>query len=239
MFVVPEKFNRNNPTVRAMGPPAETGLRLLEYMCQRIGISSLAGLEMLDLGCGCRFADAIINRNVPLKSYVGIDVYKEMIDFLAEHAKDPRLEFFHINARNPAYNKGGVPLSVDTVLPIHDRKFDIVCMYSVITHQLPNDAAVIFKLLRRHVRDDGWLFFSAAIDDGDFGYQERFPEKPTELSVYSVDLITQLIEPAGWRMLSFAPRVPGGLPNQETILCAPAYELRQQPTPAHGLSRAR
>ena len=29
------------------------------------------------------------------------------------------------------------------------------------------------------------------------------------------------LEAAGWRMLSFAPRVPGGLPNQETILCAP------------------
>src|SRR5882672_6395982 len=95
VFVVPEKFNRNNPTVRAMGPPAETGLRLLEYVCQRIGIASLAGLDMLDFGCGSRFTDAIVNRSVPLKSYVGIDVYKEMIDFLAEHAKDPRLEFLH------------------------------------------------------------------------------------------------------------------------------------------------
>jgi SAM-dependent methyltransferase len=222
VFVVPEKFNRNNPTVRAMGPPAETGLRLLEYVCQRIGIASLAGLDMLDFGCGSRFADAIVNRNVPLKSYVGIDVYEEMIDFLAEHAKDPRLEFFHINARNLAYNKEGVPLSGDSVLPICDRKFDIVCMYSVITHQLPDDAAAIFTLLRKQVKNDGRLFFSAAIEDGDFGYRERFPERPTELSVYSIDLITQLIEAAGWRMLSFAPRVPGGLPNQETILCAPA-----------------
>jgi SAM-dependent methyltransferase len=221
VLVVPEKFNRNNPAVRAMGPPAETGLRLLEYMCQRIGISSLAGLDVLDFGCGSRFADAIVTRNVALKSYVGIDVYKEMIDFLAEHAKDPRLEFFHINAQNLAYNKEGVPLSADTVLPIGDRKFDIVCMYSVITHQIPDDAAVIFRLLRKQVKNDGRLFFSAAIEAGDFGYRERFPENPTGLSVYSIDLITQLIEAAGWRMLSFAPRVPGGLPNQETILCAP------------------
>jgi len=222
VLVVPEKFNRNNPAVRAMGPPAETGLRLLEYMCQRIGFSSLAGLDMLDFGCGSRFADAIVNRNVPLQSYVGIDVYEEMIDFLAESAGDPRLEFFHINARNPAYNMDGVPLSLDFVLPIGKRKFDLVCMYSVITHQLPDDAAVIFTLLRRHVRSDGRLFFSAAIEDGDFGYREQYPEKPTDLSVYSIDLIKQLIEAAGWRMISFAPRVPGGLPNQETVLCAPA-----------------
>jgi SAM-dependent methyltransferase len=204
-----------------MGSAADTGSRLLEYICRRMGICSLAGMELLDFGCGSRFADAIINRNVPLKSYVGIDVYKEMIDFLAEHAKDPRLEFFHIDARNPAYNKDGFPLSFDTVLPTAGRRFDLICMYSVITHQLRDDAAVIFTLLRRHVRDNGRLFFSAAIEDGDFGYRERFPERPTELSVYSIDLITQLIEAAGWRMLSFAPRVPGGLPNQETILCAP------------------
>ena len=151
-LVIPEKFNRNHPTVRAMGSPADTGLRLL--VCQRIGISILAGLEMLDLGCGSRFADAIINHNVPLKSYVGIDVYKEIIHFLAENTKDdPRLEFFHIDARNPTYNKGGVPLSVNTVLPIAGRTFDILCMYSVITHQLPDDAALIFTLLRRHVKD--------------------------------------------------------------------------------------
>jgi SAM-dependent methyltransferase len=221
VLAIPEKFNRNHPAVRAMGTQADTGLRLLEYICERVGIHSLGGLEMLDFGCGCRFADAIINRDVPLKSYVGIDVYKEMIDFLAEHANDPRLEFFHIDARNPEYNKDGVPLSLDTVLPIAGRKFDIVCMYSVITHQLPEDAVVIFSLLRRHVRDDGRLFFSAAIEDGDFGYREQFPEKSTALSIYSIRLMTQLIEAAGWQMLSFAPRVPGGLPNQETILCAP------------------
>lgn len=221
MLVIPEKFNRNAPKVRAMGAPAGTGLRLLEHICQRVGINSLAGREMLDFGCGCRFADAIINRDVPLKSYVGIDVYKEMIDFLAEHANDPRLEFFHIDARNPEYNKNGVPLSLDTVLPIAGRKFDILCMYSVITHQLPEDAAVIFALLRRHVRDDGRLFFSAAIEDGDFGYREQFPDKPAALSVYTIRLITQLIAAAGWQMVSFAHRVPAGLPNQETILCAP------------------
>jgi hypothetical protein len=94
-------------------------------------------------------------------------------------------------------------------------------MYSVITHQLPHDAAIIFKLLRRHVKQDGHLFFSAAVEEGDFGYREQFPDAPTALSVYSLNLISQLLHAAHWRVLSFAKRVPGGLPNQETILCAP------------------
>jgi SAM-dependent methyltransferase len=221
MLVIPEKFNRNNPAVRAMGSPADTGLRLLRYICERIGVDSLTGLDVLDLGCGSRFADAIVNRDVQLNSYVGIDVYKEMIDFLAEHTDDPRLRFFHIDAHNPEYNPTGIPLSENTVLPMGKQKFDVICMYSLITHQLPNDAAVIFKLLRRHVKDDGHLFFSAAVEDGKFGYREQFPDAPTALSVYTLDLITELLDAARWRVLSFAKRVPGGLPNQETLVCAP------------------
>ena len=221
MLVVPQKFNRNNPAIRAMGPPADTGSALIRYMCDRIGISDLAGLDLLDLGCGSRFADAIVNRNITLNSYVGIDVYKEMIDFLSEEIDDPRLHFFHIDACNLQYNPDGVPLTEETILPIGDEQFDIICMYSVITHQLPNDAGALFKILRRHVKADGHLFFSAAVEEGNFGYREQFPDAPTGLSVYSLDLITQLLDGAGWRVLSFAKRVPGGLPNQETILCAP------------------
>lgn len=221
MLVIPEKFNRNNPAIRAMAPPAETGLRLINYMCERIGISSLAELDVLDFGCGSRFADAIVNRNIQLNSYIGIDVYKEMIDFLTEHVDDSRLCFLHIDAHNLQYNPGGVPLTESTVLPVGERKFDVLCMYSVITHQLPHDAAIIFKLLRRHVKQDGHLFFSAAVEEGDFGYREQFPDAPTALSVYSLNLISQLLHAAHWRVLSFAKRVPGGLPNQETILCAP------------------
>ena len=134
---------------------------------------------------------------------------------------DPRLGFFHIDVRNPQYNPGGVRLTESTDLPVGGRKFDIVCMYSVITHQLPDDTALIFKLLRRHVKEDGHLFFSAAVEEGDFGYREQYPDAPTALSVYSHDLITRLLDAAQWRILSFAKRVPGGLPNQETILCAP------------------
>src|SRR5207302_6049806 len=128
-----------------------------------------------------------VNRNVQLHSYIGIDVHKEMIDFLTDNVEDNRLRFFHSNARNPQYNPEGDPLTESTVLPIGDQKFDIICMYSVITHQLPHDTAIIFKLLRRHVKEDGRLFFSAAVEEGNFGYREQFPDAPTALSVYTLD----------------------------------------------------
>jgi len=50
MLEVPESLNRNAKGVRAMGDPADTGLMLINYMCARIGIDSLAGLDVLDFG---------------------------------------------------------------------------------------------------------------------------------------------------------------------------------------------
>lgn len=221
MLQIPDKFNRNHVTIRRLGPQADTGLWLLNYIGERIGVPTLAGIDVLDLGCGCRFADAIVNRGVPLKSYVGIDVHKEMIDFLAQNVADERLQFFHFNAKNPGYNNDGIPMTVDTALPTGNRQFDLICMYSVITHQLPEDAAIIFTVLRRACRSTGHLFFSAAIEDGDFGYREAMPETPTALSVYSWNLIKRLIEDARWRVVSFERAATEGLPNQDTFVCAP------------------
>lgn len=117
-LVVPRRFKRNAPQVLAMAPSADTGLWLLQYMAERIGIPDLAGLDILDFGCGSRFAEAITTHDIPLRSYVGIDVYKEMIEFLTQNVNDDRLSFHHVNARNPKYNKSGDPLMPETILPI-------------------------------------------------------------------------------------------------------------------------
>ncbi len=74
MLVVPERFNKNDAGVRALGSPAETGSRLLRYMCDRIGIAGLAESDILDFGCGCRFVNSIMNRSIGVRSYTGIDV---------------------------------------------------------------------------------------------------------------------------------------------------------------------
>src|SRR5262249_34725953 len=186
------------------------------------GIADLAGLDVLDFGCGTRFADTIMNRGVPLKTYVGIDVCEPMIDFLSRHASDPRLSFFHLDARNPIYNKDEVPLTSATVLPIGDRTFDVLCMFSVITHQLPDDARSIFSILRRHARPGGWLFFSASLEEGDFGYREHTPERPVELSIYTPTLMKTLVESTGWRIVSVEPVNHKDMPILDSILCAAA-----------------
>src|ERR1700728_4131455 len=91
MFAVPEKFNRNAPDVVALGPPGDVGLKLIEYMCGRLDIPDRAGRDDLDFACGVRFTDTIMNQNVPLRTYVGLEVDKEIVYFLSANATDPRL----------------------------------------------------------------------------------------------------------------------------------------------------
>jgi SAM-dependent methyltransferase len=220
-FVVPEKFLRNAPNVLQLGPPADIGLSLVDYMCRRIGIADLRGLDMLDFGCGTRFADMLMNRNVPLRSYTGIDVHGEMIGFLRREATDPRLSFHRFDARNPVYSPNGTPMRADTRLPIDDQRFDLICLLSVITHQLPEDAGVLFAILRRHIRPGGHMFFSAYVDDeSGVDYYEDRPDTPAGLSRFSTACLTRLLAQAGWRVLSSAPPNPDDLPILDSFLCA-------------------
>ena len=116
----------------------------------------------------------------------------------------------------------GKPLRPDLNLPVGDPTFDVVCMFSVITHQVSEDARSIFAILRRYVKEGGHLFFSAWLDEGDFGYREDDPDQPTAYSVCSVNLLTELLEAERWRIVSLVPRNARDLPILDSFLCVPA-----------------
>jgi SAM-dependent methyltransferase len=226
VLVIPERFNKNAEDVRKMASQAQTGAWLIEYMCRRIGIADLGASDVLDFGCGCRFADSFVNLRVPVQSYLGVDVDREMIDWLNANAADPRLSFVWWNARNPTYNPAGVELDEYRSLPVGDRQFDVICMFSVITHQLPADAERILRLLRRCIRPEGHLFFSANLQEIEEGYREMTPE-PTGHSAYSLRLLREIVERSGWRIESIEPKGPprspqDGYPIQDSLLCVPA-----------------
>jgi SAM-dependent methyltransferase len=142
----------------------EAAQRLLEHMCEHVGLDDLGDTAVLDFGCGVRFSLALINRSLPIKKYVGVDVSRDTIDFLRESVDDPRFEYFHINAHNEMYNPEGVTLSEDLELPINGRQFDLICLFSVFTHLAPHDFRTMLKLLRRFVTTDGRLFFTLFLD---------------------------------------------------------------------------
>ena len=217
-FQVPDHFNRNAPDVQLLGAPADTGKQLLEYMAARLGVGSLEGLDILDYGCGSRFTDAIINRNIPIGSYHGVDVHKEMINYLRDNVRDSRFTFAHTDSVNQLYNPGGEGSGELSL----DRNFDVICMFSVITHQNPKEAASTFRLLRKWIRPTGHLFFSTAIDDEVLDFKEQFPEQPGLLCVYPLHAMERMLAESGWRIDSFVPRNPMQLPILASLLCSPS-----------------
>jgi SAM-dependent methyltransferase len=137
----------------------------MQHMCEQVGRNGLDDVELLDVGCGTRFTRALLSEAVPIKRYVGVDVYKKMIKFLRKNVDDPRFEYCHINAHNELYNPKGEPLSEDMELPIDGQTFDIVCLFSVFSHLTPPDYSTMLKLLRRYAKPGGRLFFTLFIDE--------------------------------------------------------------------------
>ena len=143
----------------------ESGVKLLALMASRFGLDGLGNSRILDIGCGTKFTQAILSRNIPIARYVGIDVYAEMIQFLRESVGDSRFSFHHIDLHNEMYNAGGQPLADTRELPISETDFDIICLFSVFTHLAPHDYAPMLKLLRNYIHPQGKLIFSLFVHE--------------------------------------------------------------------------
>ena len=91
---VPEELNRNAPNIAALGVE-NTGQQLIELAMHQTGRVTLANVDVLDVGCGVRFTQAIINRAIPIGSYTGIEVYRPIVDFFPEkpQCRQPPIPF--------------------------------------------------------------------------------------------------------------------------------------------------
>jgi len=221
MLIVPEEFNRNAKSVQEQDTPAETGRRLIEYMCERIGIPDLAGRDLLDHGCGVRFSESFLNLDLPLGSYTGLDVHRALIEFLQEAVDDPRFTYRHVNVANRMYNRKGQAEAPYDKVDLGGRRFDIASMFSVITHQDPPEATLTFTFLRRHIREDGHMFFSAFLHEDDTPFQQLVPEKPDLMASYRLDHLTEILERTGWEVVSVVDPAPRDLPIMWSLLCRP------------------
>jgi SAM-dependent methyltransferase len=190
-------FNFNEPEV-AKYPPEVTGLFLLNSLCRRIGWDSLSGRRLLDFGCGVRFARTIVNLAIDIDLYAGVDVNKEAISWLQSEIKNPRFRFEHLDMFNPMYRASGSN-SIDMgALSQSLTDFDAACMFSVITHQAPEESSLIFSMLHRCVKPGGSLYFTAFADEAADDYVERDASQPRHLSTYRPNFLIELVENAGW-----------------------------------------
>lgn len=155
----------------------ESGVRLIQLMSRNLNLPDLGGSSVLDMGCGCKLVQAILNYNLPIGRYVGIDVFPRLIKFLQTNVTDPRFSFHVQNTRNEMYNPQGEPLGPATNLPVEEASFDIICLFSVFTHLAPHDYVSMLQMLRRYIKPGGKLIYSLYIHEttkGGLGFMDGY-----------------------------------------------------------------
>lgn len=225
---VPVKFRR--AAVKDAVESVELARNILRDMAQELGVADLGEFDVLDVGCGVRYTQAILTYSLPVKSYTGVDTYGEMIDFLREKVDDPRFSFQKFEARNAFYAADQQKMSEDSSLPVGESTFDIICAQSLFTHFDPDDFQTMLKLMRKVIRPDGRLMFSAFLNEQSetgHGYvdhwlqkltpeqreaadaagkqSEKFvdalPEDPLLVALFRRDFALEMVQNAGWEVL--------------------------------------
>jgi SAM-dependent methyltransferase len=156
---------RRGGKARVEEESVESGLQLIQLMCRRFNLPDLGDSCVLDMGCGCKLVQVILDEKLPIGRYVGIDVFPELIHFLQESVTDSRFDFHVLNTHNDMYNREGEPLSADTQLPAPEHSFDIICLFSVFTHLAPHDYVAMLRMLRRYVKPNGKIIFSLFLNE--------------------------------------------------------------------------
>jgi SAM-dependent methyltransferase len=226
----------------------ESGAELIALMCKEFDLPDLAAASLLDMGCGTKLAQALLSGSMPIKEYVGIDVYRDMIDYLVAEVHDQRFSFHHMNTHNAMYNTGGELLTGETPLPaaVARQHFDIICLFSVFTHLAPHDFVAMLKVLRPYINNRGRLIFSVFIheqtagglglidvlkrdlqtrgkDVSDFAlpppdFVDANPAKPLTWAVYSRKHALELMAGTGWELESLNDPLPF---IQHYFICKP------------------
>lgn len=135
----------------------------------------LAEVAMLDMGCGTKFSEAIVNEGMAIGSYHGVDVDAEVIAFLQSNNDDPRFTYHHLSVENELYNPDVRRMTAEEDLGCGDRTFDLITLFSVFTHLAPHDYVTMLHLLRRYAAPDGILVFTTFIDElteGGYGFTD-------------------------------------------------------------------
>jgi len=122
----------------------------------------LAGLQpheqVLDVGSGIgRVAVPLTQYLNREGSYEGIDIVRKGVDWCRRKiSKDhPNFRFTHIDLKNDLYNLSTEQEAKGFVFPYVDARFDVVFLFSVFTHMMPDDTANYLHQIARVLKPGG------------------------------------------------------------------------------------
>lgn len=127
------------------------------------------GGRVLDIGCGPgRLAIGLLDRGTNIAEYRGIDAHLPSVRWCARHLtrRNPAFRFEHVDVRTARYNPGGAVADGAARLPLADARYDIVYLYSVFSHMLPDGVRAYLREIRRVLAPGGVLFFTGFVEEG-------------------------------------------------------------------------
>lgn len=133
---------------------------ILDLLAAATHRESLAGVRVLDIGCGTKLVKVLIEEGRPIGEYVGLDIEPRIIDFNRDTIVDPRFSFHCLHVANEYYRPDAPPLATLERYPVDDGAFDIVCGWSLLTHLSVEDIGHVLRLARRAVAPDGYFLGS-------------------------------------------------------------------------------
>lgn len=216
-FDVPERFRRGILT-KYQKASVDSAVDMINAVIREMGLADLSDVETLDIGCGVKFTQAFYGRKIPAKRYHGVDVDADLIAFLASNVKDDRFTYKHIDIYNARYHRAGGPLTVETDIGAQGKKFDLICLFSVLTHFAPADYQTMLKLARKYVAPGGTLIFTTFIDEtiADF-FEDSDPTQPLLLALYRGSAVREYVRAAGWTIKRMFQKGA-----QHWIICEPS-----------------
>jgi len=201
-------LNVNAKSIAQVGTE-KTGLVLLDLIAEELNISDWSDARLLDVGCGVRFTQTLLNHGMEIGHYCGIDIMQSIIEKLNAEVDHANYEFHHWNVYNNLYNKPGIEMSTFEELPGNTQALNYACLISVFTHLNKDDSNSLLRILRASMPKESKILFSAFIEDdfeGDF--IEVFPQNPSRTVKHKEESFTKLIESNGWKILKFSKKRP-------------------------------
>src|SRR6188508_3249240 len=134
---------------------AEVAQQLFDALVEVSGVR--AGERVLDVGCGAgRVAAPLVDHLGPEGSYEGFDRDAGRIAFCNERIAPlhPRFRFQAVEVFNSRRQKGNEPAGEFT-FPYPDNDFDLVFLFSVFTHMLPDGVERYMAEIARVLKPGG------------------------------------------------------------------------------------
>ena len=186
--------------------------------------------HVLDVGCGFgRMAVALASYLSSSGSYEGFDVEATKVDWCKENVSSryPNFNFHIADVYSRVYNRSGDIKGTGYRFPYPDERFDVVFLFSVFTHMLPDDVEQYLSEIARVLRAGGRCLATFLLlneeslsliredesrtNPGSNSQTARFgydfgshrlgdPERPEKVVAYDQQYVVQAFERNGFRV---------------------------------------